>query len=134
MGKPDIPKGSDKDSIYKRREIIVENLEILIGQKFSCKAFGSRLVEFNFYSVDETAMQASQNYESTMAALEVVKALKSAWLVKTSLPVSSKQKKRKFKRIYELASVLKKIGKVKIIIGERNNKRIFHYCITKKRE
>ena len=39
----------------------------------------------------------------------------------------------KFIKIHELASALKGIGNVKIIVGERANKKIIHYCITKKK-
>ena len=38
-----------------------------------------------------------------------------------------------FTKIYELKATLTDLGDVKIIIGERNNKRIIHYCITYKK-
>ncbi|MBQ3595883.1 MAG: hypothetical protein II981_10815 [Bacteroidales bacterium] len=37
-----------------------------------------------------------------------------------------------FTMIYELRATLTNLGDVKIIVGERNNKRMIHYCITKK--
>lgn len=37
-----------------------------------------------------------------------------------------------FMKIYELKATLDNLGEVKIIVGERKNKRIIHYCITKK--
>ena len=37
-----------------------------------------------------------------------------------------------FTKIYELRATLTNLGEVKIIVGERNNKRMIHYCITKK--
>ena len=37
-----------------------------------------------------------------------------------------------FTMIYELRATLTNLGEVKIIVGERNNKRMIHYCITKK--
>lgn len=39
-----------------------------------------------------------------------------------------------FSKIHELKATLENIGDVKIIVGERNNKRIIHYCITKKKK
>ena len=36
--------------------------------------------------------------------------------------------------MHELKATLENIGDVKIIVGERNNKRIIHYCITKKKK
>jgi hypothetical protein len=38
----------------------------------------------------------------------------------------------RFNEIVELAAELKDIGMVKIIIGQRRNKKYVHYCITKK--
>ena len=47
--------------------------------------------------------------------------------------VKNKQKKKMyFTKIYELRATLTNLGEVKIIVGERNNKRMIHYCITKK--
>ena len=48
--------------------------------------------------------------------------------------VSRKQKKKMyFVKIYELKDTLTDLEDVKIIVGERNNKRIIHYCITHKK-
>lgn len=128
-----IPTGTDKESTYMRRAIIVEQLWKLIGRSVCCKAFHPRKVEFVPMSVDETATHASKNYESTLAALHVVEALEAAVMVKRTPAASQKQKKMNMKTIYELSARLPHIGEVKIIVGERASKRILHYCITKKR-
>lgn len=128
----DIPKGNTKEEVYIRRAIIVSQLAPLIGKSVSCKAFKKTRVEFVFDSIDETATHAAKRYESTLAALRVVEALTKATVINTTAPRSSKQKKMKFVKVHEMSCELKGIGKVRIIVGERNNKRILHYCITKK--
>lgn len=127
----DIPTGEDKESVYLRRQIIIDKLIPLIGKSFPCKAFGTRKVDMLFDSVDETATRGARRYESTLAALRVVEALRNAEIVGQSNPSSSKQKRMRFKKVYELHSSLKGIGDVKIIIGELGSKRVIHYCITK---
>lgn len=132
--KTNIPTGSSKEDVYIRRAIIVERLCPLRGKSVPCGAFYGKKVEFLFNSIDETATRAAQRYESTLAALRVVEALKISTLVKTDGPHSSKQRKMEFTKVHELSAFLKNIGEVKIIVGERRNKRIIHYCITKKKE
>ncbi len=127
-----IPRGNSNQEVYTRRAIIMERLTALIGTGVDCAAFPGRKVEFIFDSIDETATRASYTYQSTLAALQVVKALKDARKIRTSQPESQKQKKMKFQRVFELTSELPQVGKVKIIVGERSNQRILHYCITKK--
>lgn len=125
-----IPKGTSKEDVYLRRAIIVERLAHLIGSSVPCRAFGARKVEFLFASIDETATRASRRYESTLAALRVVEALRDAKMVRSDTPRSEKQKKMRFIKMYELRANLKGIGNVKIIVGERKGKRILHYSIT----
>lgn len=131
-GKNHIPTGDSKEDVYIRRAIIVERLAPLIGKSVSCSAFNGKNVKFEFASIDETATHAAKHYESTLAALRVVEALKKSVLVKTDFPQSNKQKKMNFKKVHELSSSLKSIGEIKIIVGERSNTKIIHYCITKK--
>ena len=85
-----------------------------------------------YNSVDETATRASQRYESTLAAIRLVEALRESSLVKIDIPKDKQKKKMYFVKIYELKAILTNLGEVKIIVGERNNKRMVHYCITKK--
>ena len=129
-----IPKGDNREDVYIRRAIIVERLAPLIGTSVPCPAFQGKKVEFLFDSIDETATRASKHYESTLAALRVIEALKKAALAKTDAPHSNKQKKMRFKKVHELQSKLSGLGSVKIIVGERNNGLIIHYCITKKQD
>ena len=131
--KTKIPTGDSREDVYVRRAIIVERLYPLKGKSVPCGAFNGKNVEFLFDSIDETATRASQRYESTLAALRIVEALEKSVLIKTDSPHSNKQRKMKFIKIHELASALKGIGNVKIIVGERANKKIIHYCITKKK-
>lgn len=128
-----IPKGTDKESVYIRRAIIISQLSVLIGKSVKCPALGKDVkVEFLFNSIDETASRAAKSYESTLAALKVTEAIRNAIFVKTDKPHSAKQEKMNFVKVHELKSLLKGIGEVKIIVGERKNKRVLHYCITKK--
>ena len=128
-----IPIGSCREDVYIRRNIIVESLSPLIGMSIPCGAFSGKEVEITYNSVDETATRASQRFESTLAALRIVEALKKSSLVKTDIPNTKQKKKMYFTKIYELKATLTDLGDVKIIVGERNNKRIIHYCITHKK-
>lgn len=127
-----IPQGTDKESVYIRNAVIVAELSPLIGKSFPCPAFGNRNVEVLFGSVSETATHASKNILSTMAAIRLVEALSKAKRIeRTITPDSNRQKKMGFKKIHILLSELKGIGHVKIVVGEKANRRVVHYCITK---
>ena len=127
-----IPKGITKEEVYERRAIIIDKLQHLIGTSIRCKALKNQLVHFDFYSIDETATHASKKYESTLAALNVTKAISNAVYIRRDKPHSKNQIKMRFKEIVELSAELKDIGIVKIIVGQRRNKKFVHYGITKK--
>lgn len=127
-----IPKGITNEEVYERRAIIIDKLQHLIGTSIRCKALKNQLVHFDFYSIDETATHASKKYESTLAALNVTKAISNAVYIKRSRPESRKQHKRGFEEMIELSSKLIDIGYVKIMIEQKKNKKLMHYCITKK--
>ena len=129
-----IPTGSCREDVYIRRDIIVKYLSPLIGKSIPCNAFNGKDVEILFHSVDETATRASQRYESTLAALRLEEALRHSSFVKTDLPNHKQKKKMYFSKMHELVATLENLGDVKIIVGDRNNKRIIHYCITKKKK
>ena len=92
----------------------------------------NQLVHFDFYSIDETATHASKKYESTLAALNVTKAISNAKKIGLDRAKSNRQKKLGFVIIVELSAEVKNVGEVKIIIGRKANKQYLHYCITKK--
>ncbi len=127
-----IPKGTDKESVYVRNAIIVSELIRLKGTGVPCSALGKD-VEFVSDSIRETAVHASKNYYSTLAALRVVEAIGKAKYVKEDKPKQGKQTAMKFVKTHQLKTFLSGVGEVKMIVGERNNKRIFHYCITAKK-
>ena len=127
-----IPTGISREEVYIRRAIIVETLSPLIGTSVPCGAFKGKSVGRLYNSVDETATRASQRYESTLAAIRLVEALRESSLVRIDIPKDKQKKKMYFVKIYELKATLTNLGEVKIIVGERNNKRMIHYCITKK--
>lgn len=129
-----IPKGDNKEDVYTRRGIIIKRLAPLIGTSVPCAAFSPKKVKIVFASIDETATRAAKRYESTLAALHIVEALKKALLIKTDLPHSKKQQKMKFIKMHELRTELPKIGVVKIMVGERSQKKYVHYCITQKKD
>lgn len=131
--KTKIPTGDSKEDVYIRRAIIVERLAPLIGKSVPCGAFHGKKAKIEFDSVDETATHAAKRYESTLAALRIEEALKIAVSIKKDKPKSKKQKKMGFVKIHELEASLDNLGSVKIIVGERKNKMIVHYCITKKK-
>ena len=123
--------GPNGDSGLTGRKIIVDTYGGM--GRHGGGAFSGKEVEITYNSVDETATRASQRFESTLAALRIVEALKKSSLVKTDIPNTKQKKKMYFVKIYELKATLTDLGDVKIIVGERNNKRIIHYCITHKK-
>ena len=133
MKNKDIPIGSCREDVYARRNIIVETLSPLIGMSIPCGAFNGKGVEILYNSVDETATRAARSYNSTLAALRIVEAIEKSSFVKIDIPNAKQKKKMYFVKIYELKATLADLGDVKIIVGERNNKRIIHYCITHKK-
>ena len=94
-----IPKGITKEEVYERRAIIIDKLQHLIGTSIRCKALKNQLVHFDFYSIDETATHASKKYESTLAALNVTKAISNAVYIRRDKPHSKNQIKMRFKEI-----------------------------------
>ena len=81
-----IPTGSSREEVYIRRAIIVETLSPLIGTSVPCGAFKGKSVEILYNSVDETATRESQRYESTLAAIRLVEALRESSLVRIDIP------------------------------------------------
>ena len=65
--------------------------------------------------------------------MRLVEALRKSSLIGVDIPKNKQKKKMYFTKIYELRATLTNLGEVKIIVGERNNKRMIHYCITKKK-
>lgn len=63
----------------------------------------------------------------------VKEAIRVAKLKRKGTPKSSRQRKMQFQRVYELHGKLKELGEYKLIVGEKKNKRVLHYCITSKR-
>ncbi len=126
-----IPKGTDKESVYIRNAIIHARLERLKGTGIPCPALGKDVYIVSG-SIRETAVHAGRRYKSTLAALRMVEAIGKAKYVKEDKPKQGKQTAMKFVKTHQLKAFLSGIGEVKIIVGERNNKRIFHYCITAK--
>ena len=80
MNELQIPHGNCRDEVYIRRNIIIEHLSPLIGTKIPCSAFKNKSVEILYNSVDETATRASRSFESTLAALRIVEALKNSFI------------------------------------------------------
>lgn len=129
-----IPRGEEKEDVYRRKEILIRELLPLIGTKVKCPALNNRDVEFIFFSIDETATHAARRYQSTLVALHVKEAIKVAKFVKSDTPKDTRQmSKMKFRKMYELKGVLKEVGEYKLMVGERNNRRVLHYCITSKK-
>lgn len=129
-----IPKGTDKKSQAERRGIITAFLSQYKGKKIFCPCLNKN-IEFNYLSVRETAFHACNKYESVLLVLNIEKAIKYAYKPKNcvSLPDKEAQTKGKFKTMYALKGKLNKIGYYKLMVGEKQSKKILHYCITHKK-
>lgn len=119
------------NTVDARREIIKNHFSNLKGKSIECPALGKD-VEITTESIRETAAKASKREKSTLAALQIEVAIKKAKYVDTHIPKKGKQTKIRFVKIHELKAFLKGIGEVKIMVGERRNTRVLHYCITAK--
>ena len=82
--------------------------------------------------IDASLLVDSLTCWLVVLAIRLVEALRESSLVRIDIPKDKQKKKMYFVKIYELKATLTNLGEVKIIVGERNNKRMIHYCITKK--
>lgn len=113
----------------ERRLLIRSELKTLVGSGINCPGLKNRPVVFTEASLKETAAQAGKSYSSTLVALHVVKAIQVAKLEKENPPDSKKQLELKFQKMYVLRGRLD-VGSFKLMVGEKKDKRILHYCIT----
>lgn len=118
--------------VEARREAIKKYLANLKGKTIECPALGKN-VDIVAGSIRETAVHAAKSERSTLAVFRIEEAINKAKYVKLHAPKQGKQSSMNFIKVHELKAFLSGIGEVKIIVGERQNKRILHYCITAKK-
>ena len=117
--------------VEARRKAIKLYLTGLEVKSIECPILGKN-VDIVAGSIRETAVHAAKSERSTLAVFRIGEAIKKAKYVKLHAPKDGKQSSMNFVKIHELKAFLSGIGEVKIIVGERQNKRILHYCITAK--
>ena len=88
-------------------------------------------INIRYISVDETAGQASLNYYSTLAVLQLDSILTNARLVKEVNPNPNKNNQKQFEKMLIMEHELVGLGRVKMLVGvKRSSKQKVQYCIT----
>ena len=130
----DIPQGNTPDEKRQRQNLIYNFYQEWKRQNPNQKKYNINLKEninIRAVSLDETAAQASLNYLSTLAVLQLDAILTNAWLVK-KVPSKPKSKnQRSFESILIMEYVCTGVGRVKMTVGvKRSDKSKVQYCIT----
>lgn len=126
-----IPKGNVK--ISDRQKLIEKYLKKL-DKMIYCKALEADVMLIR-KGVNETKRHASLTFKSTIAALNLEKAIENATYIK-KVPKKRNDKNQKcFKYMHLLICPIKCVGYAKIVVGEfydnENIPSIYsHYCIT----
>lgn len=129
-----IPKGDSIDDKRKRKNIIYSFYQDWKKRNPDQKKYNIALKEdinIRSVSIDETAAQASLNYLSTLAVLQLDAILTNAWLVKKVSSKPNSKNQRPFESILIMEYICQGVGRVKMTVGvKRSNKSKVQYCIT----
>ena len=128
-----IPTGTSKEAIERRKEIIRASLAKLKGKTVKCPCLGNVPVYVDAKSIDEIADKAGLNPVSTELALQLKHLIHEARFVRMSLPKGNSMQKKKFQLIfmYELQAETTDGVKAKLTVGVREFPlKFLQYCIT----
>lgn len=128
-----IPKGTSKEAIEKRKSIIRSALGKLKGKFVKCPCLGNVPVYIEPKSIDEVSDKAGLRPSSTKLALQLRYLIHNAKFVRMTLPKNNTMQKKKFQIIfmYELETETKEGEKAKLTIGVREFPlKFLQYCVT----
>lgn len=130
----DIPTGDSTEDRRCRQKIILSFFHGWKQKNPEAKRYNLCLkddINIRYVSIEETAGQASINYLSTLAVLQLDAILTNAVLVETT-PANPKKKNQKgFKSMLRMHCSCPGIGVVKMMVGvKHSDKSKVQYCIT----
>ena len=130
----DIPTGDSTEDRRCRQKIILSFYHGWKQKNPEAKRYNLCLkddINIRYVSIEETAGQASINYLSTLAVLQLDAILTNAVLVETT-PANPKKKNQKgFKSMLRMHCSCPGIGVVKMMVGvKHSDKSKVQYCIT----
>ena len=130
----EIPKGTEKEDIAARRQIIFDYYQKWKSEHPEMRMYNHSLKEYiniRYVSIDETCAHASKNYLSTLAVLQLDAILTLAVKKSVSLAKSKNKNQKPFEKMITMTYDCPGIGGVKLTVGVR---KVTHekvqYCIT----
>ena len=130
----DIPTGNTSEDKRTRQNLIFTFYENWKRRNPEQKKYNIALkddINIRAVSLDETAVQASLTYLSTLAVLQLDAILTNAWLVKTVPSKQDSKNQRSFERMLIMEYVCTGVGRVKMTVGvRRSDRKKVQYCIT----
>jgi len=130
----DIPTGDSTEDRRKRQKIILSFYHDWKKRNPDAKRYNVNLkddINIRYVSLEETAGQASMNYLSTLAVLQLDAILTNALLEETTPANPKKKNQRGFKSMLRMSYICPGIGLVKLMVGVRHSDKLkVQYCIT----
>lgn len=130
----EIPSSDSKEDISTRKQIIRDFYQDWKKKNPSQKRFNIFLKEdinIRFVSIDETCHQASKNYLSTLAVLQLDTILTMAQKYRTVKAKPNNKNQKQFNKLIWMRYKLPGVGEVKLMVGiVRRTKDKVQYCIT----
>ena len=130
----EIPKGTSKEDILIRKQIIFEFYQSWKLEHPDLKMYNQSLREYiniRYVSIDETCAHASKNYLSTLAVLQLDAILTLAKKKSVTIAKSTRKNQKPFEKMITMTYDCPGIGDVKLTVGVR---KVTHekvqYCIT----
>ena len=130
----DIPKGTAKEDIAARKQIIFDFYQDWKLKHPEMRMYNQSLKEYiniRMVSIVETSEHAAKSYLSTLAVLQLDSILTGAKRVSIKKPKPGNANQKPFERIMIMEYELTGIGKIKMTVGvRRRTLEKVQYCIT----
>lgn len=130
----DIPKGTGKEDVSKRKQIIFDFYQKWKSEHPEMRMYNHSLKEYiniRYVSIDETCAHASKNYLSTLAVLQLDAILTLAKKKSITIAKGNNKNQKPFEKMIIMTYDCPGIGDVKLTVGVR---KVTHekvqYCIT----
>jgi len=130
----DIPKGTTKDDVKARKQIIMDFYAQWNAANPSKRIYNIDLQNFiyvRFLSIQETAEHASLRYNSTKAVTYLTEILELATIKSRTKPKIEISNQKRFEEVIIMEYNKTSLGKIKLTVGVlRGSKQNIQYCIT----
>ena len=134
ISEEDIPRGDSVEDRRCRQKIILSFYHDWKQRNPEAKRYNLCLkddINIRYVSVEETAGQASINYLSTLAVLQLDAILSNAVLIDTTAANPEKKNQKGFKSRLRMHYYCPGLGLVKMMVGVKHSDRSkVQYCIT----